>query len=141
MSLFWSRSFLIFAGLFGATGVAASAFAAHGLGALVEPRLVEIFATAATLQMIHAVALAALSMLTTFKFFRTWSVIAGLCFIIGILVFSGSLYLRVLTDMPSMGAITPIGGAALIFGWTALVISGWRASTLATQFRPDRSTL
>ncbi len=139
MSLFWSRSFLILAGFFGATGVAASAFAAHGLSTLVEPRLVGIFATAAQLQMIHAVALLGLSMLTTFKFFRTWSVVAGLCFIAGMLVFSGSLYLRVLNDMPSMGAITPIGGLAFILGWSALVISGWRARGRVDPLRPDRS--
>ncbi len=139
MSLFWSRSFLILAGFFGATGVAASAFAAHGLSTLVEPRLVGIFATAAQLQMIHAVALLGLSMLTTFKFFRTWSVVAGLCFIAGMLVFSGSLYLRVLNDMPSMGAITPIGGFAFILGWSALVISGWRARGRVDPLRPDRS--
>ncbi len=135
MSLFWSRVFLIFAGLFGATGVAAGAFAAHGLSALVEPRLVGIFATAAQVQMVHAVALLGLAVLSTFKFFRAWSVVAGLLFVMGILVFSGSLYLRVLYDLPRLGAITPIGGLAFILGWMALGISGWRARGLANQGR------
>ncbi len=140
MSLFWSRVFLIFAGLFGATGVAAGAFAAHGLSALVEPRLVGIFVTAAQYQMIHAVALLGLAMLSTFKFFRTWSVIAGLLFVTGILIFSGSLYLRVLYDLPRLGAITPIGGFAFILGWLALGISGWRARSVADQGRQEQST-
>ncbi len=139
MSLFWSRWFLICAALFGATGVAAAAFAAHGLASLVEPRLVGIFATAAQLQMIHAAALVGLSMLTTFKFFRTWSVIAGILFVAGILVFSGSLYLRVLYDLPQLGAITPIGGFAFILGWISLGISGWKARSIAEQIRPERS--
>ncbi len=139
MSLFWSRTFLILAALFGATGVAAGAFASHGLSALVEPRLVGIFVTAAQYQMIHAVALLGLAMLSTFKFFRTWSVVAGLLFVTGILVCSGSLYLRVLYDLPRLGAITPIGGFAFILGWLALGISSWRARSVADQSRQERS--
>jgi len=127
MSMFWSRTFLILAGVFGASGVIAGAYASHGLGALVEPRLVDIFATAAQYQLVHAVALLALAVVSTFKFFRTWSVVAGLAFTFGIVVFSGSLYLRVLTDTLSLGAVTPIGGLGFIVGWCALVIAGWRA--------------
>jgi uncharacterized membrane protein YgdD (TMEM256/DUF423 family) len=88
--------------------------------------------------MIHAAALVGLSILTTFKFFRTWSVIAGILFVVGILVFSGSLYLRVLYDLPQLGAITPIGGFAFILGWIALGISGWKARSIAEQIRPER---
>lgn len=132
MSMFWSRTFLILAGIFGATGVIAGAYASHGLAAMVEPRLVEIFATAARYQLVHAVALLALAMVSTFKFFRTWSVVAGLAFTFGIAVFSGSLYLRVLLDIPSLGAVTPIGGLGLILGWVALIVAGWRASINAT---------
>ena len=131
MSMFWSRTFLILAGIFGATGVIAGAYASHGLAAMVEPRLVEIFATAARYQLVHAVALLALAMVSTFKFFRTWSVVAGLAFTFGIAVFSGSLYLRVLLDISSLGAVTPIGGLGLILGWVALIIAGWRASVNA----------
>jgi uncharacterized membrane protein YgdD (TMEM256/DUF423 family) len=131
MSMFWSKTFLILAGVFGATGVIAGAYASHGLGAIVEPRLVAIFDTAARYQLIHAVGLLVLAMISTFKFFRVWSVVAGLAFTFGIVVFSGSLYLRVLTDTPSLGAITPIGGLGFIVGWIALVITGWRARTPA----------
>lgn len=128
MSMFWSRTFLILAGVFGATGVIAGAYASHGLAAMVEPRLVAIFDTAARYQLIHAAGLLALAMISTFKFFRVWAVVAGLAFTFGILVFSGSLYLRVLTDSPGLGAITPIGGLGFIVGWLALVIGGWRAN-------------
>ena len=76
-------------------------------------------------------ALLALAMVSTFKFFRTWSVVAGLAFTFGIAVFSGSLYLRVLLDISSLGAVTPIGGLGLILGWVALIIAGWRASVNA----------
>jgi uncharacterized membrane protein YgdD (TMEM256/DUF423 family) len=129
MSLFWSRTFLIFAGISGAMAVAAGAYASHGLAAMVEPRLVDMFDKAAHYQLVHAVALLALAMLSTFKFFRVWSVISGVLFAAGIVLFSGSLYIRVLTDDPAWGSVTPTGGVCFILGWIALVIAGLRASS------------
>lgn len=127
MSFFWSRTFLVLAGLSGAMAVAAGAYASHGLPAMVEPRLVEMFDKAARYQLVHAVALLCLAILSTFKFFRLWSVIAGLLFVAGMLLFSGSLYVRVLTNNPVWGMVTPFGGFALIVGWIALVVAGWAA--------------
>lgn len=129
VSLFWSRTFLILAGVFGASAVAAGAYASHGLPAMAEPRLVEMFDKAARYQLVHAVALLALAMLCTFKFFRVWSVIAGLLFVAGIVLFSGSLYVRVLTDNPAWGMVAPFGGFAFILGWIALVVAGWIAAS------------
>lgn len=127
VSLFWSRAFLILAGVFGAIAVAAGAYASHGLPAMVEPRLVDMFDKAARYQLVHAVALLGLAMLSTFKFFRVWSVISGLLFAAGVVLFSGSLYVRVLTDNPVWGMVTPYGGFAFIVGWIALVVAGWSA--------------
>ena len=127
MSLFWSRTFLVLAGVFGAVAVAAGAYASHGLAAWVEPRLIEMFDKAARYQLMHAVVLVGLAMLSTFKFFRVWSVISGLFFSVGVVLFSGALYVRVLTDNPIWGSITPFGGVAFILGWAALAVAGWRA--------------
>lgn len=130
VSLFWSRTFLILAGVFGAIAVAAGAYASHGLSAIAEPRLVEMFDKAARYQLVHAAVLLALAILCTFKFFRVWSVIAGLLFVVGMVLFSGSLYVRVLTDNPAWGMVTPFGGLAFILGWIALVVAGWIAMPL-----------
>ncbi|HSG19408.1 MAG TPA: DUF423 domain-containing protein [Burkholderiaceae bacterium] len=116
-----SRVILALAGLFGATGVVAGAFSAHGLSAFAEPRLVEIFKTGAHYHLIHAVALLALASRT-----GPWATFSALAFTAGILVFSGSLYLRVLTDIAGFGAITPWGGLAFILGWLSLILAAWR---------------
>jgi uncharacterized membrane protein YgdD (TMEM256/DUF423 family) len=55
-----------------------------------------------------------------------WAVWSALSFIFGILVFSGSLYLRVLADLPVLGAITPVGGLGFILGWVGVMVAGWR---------------
>ena len=52
-------------------------------------------------------------------------VIAGYAFIVGIAIFSGSLYALSLTGIKWLGAITPIGGVGFIVGWTCLAIAGW----------------
>lgn len=127
MTMHWPRFLLIAAGVFGATGVVAGAFASHGLGSLVEPRLVAIFATAANYQLLHAVAILALAVMAQKEATGPWAVWSGLGFIFGNLVFSGSLYIRVLADNPALGAITPIGGLGFILGWVGVVVTGWRS--------------
>ncbi|MFM1928504.1 MAG: hypothetical protein RIR28_1087 [Pseudomonadota bacterium] len=118
-----SRVILALAGLFGATGVVAGAFSAHGLSAFAEPRLVEIFKTGAHYHLIHAVALLVLASRA-----GAWVNLSALAFTAGILLFSGSLYLRVLTDIAGFGAITPWGGLAFILGWLALILGAWRGN-------------
>ena len=127
MTMHWPRFLLIAAGVFGATGVVAGAFASHGLGSLVEPRLVAIFATAANYQLLHAVAILALIALVQHQTAGRWAVLSALGFVFGILVFSGSLYIRVLADIPALGAITPIGGLGFILGWVGVIVTGWRS--------------
>lgn len=126
MRIQWPRALLVSAGVFGVTGVIAGAFASHGLSALVEPRLVTIFDTAARYQLVHAVAILALALMAQQQASGGWAVLSALSFIFGILVFSGSLYLRVLTDIPALGAITPVGGLGFILGWVGVMVAGWR---------------
>lgn len=120
--------FLLIAALFGATGVMLGAFGAHGLRDLLTPERMATYQTAVTYQMWHALALLCVSLLG-----RTvgasaardpkaihWLRICAYALTAGTLIFSGSLYLLVLLDLPILGAITPIGGVALIIGWLSL---------------------
>lgn len=121
-----SRFFLTFGAALAGIAVAAGAFGAHALRARLSPGDLAIFETGVRYQMYHALALLAVAWAATLlpevPFVR-W---AGLCFIAGVLIFSGSLYLLVLTDTRWLGAITPIGGVALIVGWICLALAALR---------------
>jgi uncharacterized membrane protein YgdD (TMEM256/DUF423 family) len=114
------------AGVAGFLGVALGAFAAHGLEARLAPELLAAFETAARYQMYHAFALFAAAWAWARWPHRIFAV-AGALFVIGIVVFSGSLYLLALTGARGLGAITPFGGLALLTGWLCLVVGAWRA--------------
>jgi uncharacterized membrane protein YgdD (TMEM256/DUF423 family) len=119
-----TKMFLAIASIFGGLSVGAGAFASHALKDKLSERALEIFETADRYQMYHALALLLVALLIN----QTESsqpslVIAGWAFIIGIVVFSGSLYALSLTDIKILGAITPLGGLAFIIGWGALAYS------------------
>jgi len=100
--------------------VAAGAFGAHGLKAILTPEMLAIWQTAVHYQMIHALALLATGILMqhwTEALLKT----SALAFLSGILVFSGSLYALALTGIKILGAITPVGGVAFLIGWAMLV--------------------
>lgn len=103
--------------LIGFLGVGLGAFGAHGLEKLdLAPGRLEIWKTAVFYHLLHAVMLylVAVSVVP-----RAW---AWNCLAAGVLVFSGSLYLLVLTGTGWLGAITPIGGVSLLAGWVLLAI-------------------
>ena len=98
-------------------GVALGAFGAHGLKGRVDAGLIETWQTGVQYQMIHGLALLLVStMKRTDPAMRrvAWA------FLIGILIFSGSLYTLVLTGVRLWGAVTPIGGVAFLTGWTMM---------------------
>jgi uncharacterized membrane protein YgdD (TMEM256/DUF423 family) len=117
----WMSLACVFAGL----SVAAGAFGAHGLREVVPERDLAIFETAAQYQMYHALALLGVAWGRTRWPGKTVD-LAGNLFVAGILLFSGSLYVLVLTNTRWMGAITPFGGLAFMAGWLLLGIAGWR---------------
>jgi uncharacterized membrane protein YgdD (TMEM256/DUF423 family) len=116
------RTFLLLGSLAGALGVGFGAFGAHGLRARLGPDMLAVFETAVRYQMYHAVALLALAALMT-RLDGWLFHAAGWSFVVGILVFSGSLYLLALTGVRMFGAITPIGGIAFILGWAFLAVA------------------
>ncbi len=124
-----SHYLLIVAAVLGATGVAVGAFGAHGLGAFLEGRELEAeiiakrlgqFEVGTRYQMYHALAVMVLASLP-FGTSKARTAIAVL-FVLGTILFSGSLYLLVLTNTPWLGAVTPIGGLIWIFAWLSLAL-------------------
>ena len=103
-------------------GVALGAFGAHALRASLSPGDIEIFETAVRYQMYHAVALFGVAWLATRLVdpLMDW---AGWLLVAGTVVFSGSLYLLVLTGTRWLGAITPVGGLMLVAGWLLVVVA------------------
>jgi uncharacterized membrane protein YgdD (TMEM256/DUF423 family) len=118
-----SRLHILFGLSFACLGVVIGAFAAHGLKPLLSLKEVNNFETGVKYQFYHAFALIVLGLLGALfpkgdKSFK----LAGFLFFIGIILFSGSLYLlstqSILNiSIPLLGPITPIGGSLLIFGW------------------------
>ena len=105
--------------------VAAGAFGAHALRARLSPDLLAAFETGARYQMYHALALLAAAWATT-----RWpgSLIqwAGWLFVVGTVLFSGSLYALALSGVRWLGAVTPFGGVAFLGGWVCLVLAAMR---------------
>lgn len=107
-------------------GVAAGAFGAHLLREFLPLSLIAIFETAVRYQMYHAFGLLATALVAAQRPTRLIGA-AGWMFVIGIVVFSGSLYVLSMTGIRWLGAITPIGGAAFLAGWALLALGGMRA--------------
>jgi len=117
-----SRAIPAIAALFGLSGVALGAFGAHGLQDLVAPPMLEVWKTAVSYQMYHTPVILLLGLLPGLRALALVR-IAGGCFVVGTVVFSGSLYALVGLDIPRLGMITPIGGALLIVGWLVLMVA------------------
>jgi uncharacterized membrane protein YgdD (TMEM256/DUF423 family) len=124
------RLFLVIAALLGGTSVAAGAFATHALRSQFSPRLLEIFETGARYQMYHALALALVAVaLATSLGHATWLSVAGWALILGTIIFSGSLYALSLSGLAILGAVAPLGGAALMLGWACMAIAALLGAT------------
>jgi len=120
------RLFLILGAIAAGLAVALGAFGAHGLAGRVTPERLETFKTGVLYHLIHALALLVVSWATTQ--WSGWPVqAAGYLFLAGIILFSGSLYVLVLTDTPWLGAVTPFGGLSFIAGWGLLAWGVFRS--------------
>ena len=119
-----TRAFFSIGAMLGALGVAAGAFGAHGLKVRVSPEMLAAFETGVRYHLIHALALLAVAWATT-RWASAAIHAAGWLFLVGVLLFSGSLYAMCLTGVRELGAITPIGGAAFIMGWLLLAWGAW----------------
>jgi uncharacterized membrane protein YgdD (TMEM256/DUF423 family) len=105
--------------------VAIGAFGAHGLKDKLTPAMFEVFETGVRYQAYHALALLGVGWLSTVAPGQ-FTQAAGWCFVTGIAVFSGSLYILSISGARWWGAVTPIGGLAFLAGWFLLFAATWR---------------
>ena len=106
-------------------GVALGAFAAHSLKSRLTPEMLDIFEVGVRYQMYHALGLFVVAWASS-RWPESNFNPAGWAFIIGIIIFSGSLYLLSLTGIRWLGAITPAGGIAFLIGWAILIWTAGR---------------
>jgi len=116
---------IVFAGAcFAMLAVIIGAFGAHGLKRVLDVYALGLVETAARYQMYHALALLLVGLFAMSpRFSPRWLKIAAFAFGLGIVLFSGSLYILALSEVRWWGAITPIGGVAFIVGWGALMLA------------------
>ena len=110
-------------GAFGAHGLEGYLSGKHGDDLDLATKRLRDWKTAALYQMHHAIGLILVGLLAQHRKSR-WLGIAGYCFLVGITLFSGLLYVLVLTEVRILGAIVPIGGVSFILGWIALGMGG-----------------
>jgi len=113
------------------TAVAAGAFGAHSLKGMLDGSMLAVFDTAVRYQMYHALGLCTVAWAADRHPAKAWSII-GWCFVAGIILFSGSLYVISLGGFTWLGGFTPLGGLSFLAGWSLLARHAWQ-----TRKRPS----
>ena len=121
-----AKLFITLASLSGILAVVFGAFGAHALKGKLDDQALKVFETAVQYHFYHNFALLVVGVIALSQPQTVLLKSSGWLFVIGILVFSGSLYLLSLTGVRWLGAITPLGGLALIAGWACLAATGWK---------------
>lgn len=116
----WS---LAIGGLAALLAVIAGAFGAHGLRGVVTERALSVFETAVSYQMYHALALIMTALMPALGLKRRLLAVASGFWVAGIVLFSGSLYLLVLSGTHWLGPVTPVGGVCFMIGWALLIVA------------------
>ena len=119
------RLFFILGAVFAFLGVAAGAFGAHMLKSRISTEMLSVFEVGVRYQMYHAFALMATAWLQS-QWPSLPGIISGWLFALGIMLFSGSLYLLSIGGIPWLGAITPLGGVAFMLGWLMVIFAAIR---------------
>jgi len=121
-----AKLFITLASLSGMLAVVLGAFGAHALKDKLDAYALGVFETAVQYHFYHSFALLAVGVIALSQPQTVMLKSSGFLFFLGILVFSGSLYLLSITGVRWLGAITPLGGLALIGGWACLAATGWK---------------
>lgn len=119
-------TWLAIAGALGLVAVAAGAFGAHALKDRLDPAALSAFEVGVRYQMYHAITLLGLAILKVVYPIRGLGAVAY-CWLIGVLLFSGSIYGLTLFKLRWLGPVTPIGGTIMMIGWLILIVSGLKA--------------
>jgi uncharacterized membrane protein YgdD (TMEM256/DUF423 family) len=129
-----AKTWILLAGILGAAGVALGAFGAHSLPGLLAgwqlddaeiTKRLDTFEKGVRYQMYHVLALFGVGLWAWQRPSVALNV-AGVAFVVGILLFSGLLYAIVFTGIKPLGAVVPLGGTAFIVGWLAIAVAAWR---------------
>ena len=119
------RVFFSVGALLGALAVAAGAFGAHALEQRLAPDRMQLFELAARYQLMHALALLGAAWAVQ-RWPNGLTSASGWLLIVGVVIFSGTIYALAFGAPRVLGAVTPIGGLALIGGWLLLALGAWR---------------
>ncbi|MGE7761942.1 DUF423 domain-containing protein [Peribacillus sp. NPDC097895] len=119
------KLFIILGALNGFIAVALGAFGAHGLEGKIPDKYLETWQTAVQYQMFHAVGLLVIGLLAgkLSSPLINWS---GWLMLIGIILFSGSLFVLSVTQIKVLGAITPLGGVSFLVAWVLMIIAAYK---------------
>ncbi len=121
-----ARWYISLAAVSGLLAVALGAFGAHALKTRLDETALSVYQTAVQYQFYHSLALLAVGLLCLWLPQSRLLPASGMAFLIGLLLFSGSLYILSFTGMRWLGAITPLGGLSFMVGWALLALAGWR---------------
>ena len=118
---------LTLSAVFGLLAVLIGAFGAHGIENSLPEQLIARYQTGVEYHFYHSLALFGVAILASkSRFISSWLWISAIAFSVGIVLFSGSLYLYAITGIYQFGMVTPLGGLAFIVGWGALMIFSLR---------------
>jgi len=117
------KRFLTISSIMMALAIAIGAFGAHGLKSIVDESLLKIYNTGVEYHFYNTLGLFAASFIMYLKPNSKKAVVASWLILVGMIIFSFSLYFLVILNVPILGAITPIGGTLLIIAWILLAIS------------------
>jgi uncharacterized membrane protein YgdD (TMEM256/DUF423 family) len=120
-----ARWFITLAAFSGMLAVGLGAFGAHALKSRLDESALSVYQTAVQYQFYHSLALLGVGLFCLWQPQSRLLLASGIAFLAGILAFSGSLYVLSFTGIRWLGAITPIGGLALIAGWSLLLVTAW----------------
>lgn len=116
------KTFLLIGAIAAFLAVGFGAFGAHGLRGRLSPEMMAVFESAVRYHMYHALALVLVALILGRM--DGWLIrTAGWCFVAGLVLFSGSLYMLALSGVTILGAITPLGGLAFLAGWACLAFA------------------
>ena len=122
------KIFVVLGSLSAFLGVGLGAFGAHGLKTKVTPEMLAVWQTGVLYHLVHALGLLLIGILCHMMPEAATVRNAGWAILLGTVLFSGSLYLLVLTGVKPLGMITPFGGIAFLVGWLLLGVAAWQYS-------------
>lgn len=120
-----NQTILILGAVFMALGVLLGAFGAHALKTILSPEMLAVYKTGVEYQFYHALGLLLIGVIG-FQIKSKYLQWSGIFITIGIILFSGSLYVLTLSGIIAIGAITPIGGLSFVAGWIFLAAAVWK---------------